>query len=62
MVVDGSNVSGWVFYDSETVLAELVLWLHRTMPRIQMPYGSPVNSYVEGRSVRSIQFPADRNS
>lgn len=57
MMKGETSVTGWVFYDSETVLAELVLWLHRTMPRMQMPYASPINAYVENQIFSSLQFP-----
>jgi hypothetical protein len=57
MRVNGAEVTGWVYYDSNTVLAELVLWLHRTMPRLQMPFSSPVNAYDKNRPIVGLTFP-----
>lgn len=34
---DGVPVPGWVFFETATVLAEMMIWLHRTMPRFSMP-------------------------
>ena len=42
---DNEPISGWVFYESKTVLAEMLLWLYRVMPRYAMTSGSPINTY-----------------
>jgi hypothetical protein len=54
---DGHPVDGWVFYESETVLAELLLWLYRVMPRFSMASGSPINNYGTGSAQVTFQQP-----
>lgn len=42
---DNEPTTGWVFYESKTVLAEMLLWLYQVMPRYSMTSGSPINNY-----------------
>lgn len=53
-LADGSVISGWVFYESSTVVAEMMIWLHRVMPRYSMASGSPINNY--GPSEMPVTF------
>jgi hypothetical protein len=54
---DGEPVSGWVFYESQTVLAEMLLWLYRVMPRFSLTSGSPINKYGSGTKRLSFWRP-----
>ena len=42
---DAKPIAGWVFYESATVIAEMLIWLYRVMPRYSMVSGSPINNY-----------------
>jgi hypothetical protein len=42
---DAKPLPGWVFYETGTVIAEMLIWLYRVMPRYSMASGSPINNY-----------------
>jgi hypothetical protein len=54
---NGNLVAGWVFYETNTVLAEMLVWLYRVMPRFSMMSGSPINNYGAGSSSVSFYRP-----
>ena len=50
-------IPGWVFYESHTVLAEMLTWVYRVMPRYSMRSSTPINNYGDRSSNIRFQQP-----
>ena len=54
---DNEPVAGWVFFETETVVAEMLVWLYQVMPRYSMTAAAPINFYGASSTDRKFYRP-----